>query len=93
MQSARVTQGNKMGQNQSMGFEIPYQLGGIAKKHTRFYCFGCGMGDNLLNLISEVKGYRGEDAKEKKILWMHTGYQRNNLKKFGRWGFAEFRDP
>ena len=55
--------------NQSMGFEIPYQLGGIAKKYIPDFIvvLDDGMGkDNLLNLICEVKGYRGEDAKEKK---------------------------
>ena len=80
-----------------MGFEIPYQLGGIAKKYIPDFIvvLDDGMGkDNLLNLICEVKGYRGEDAKEKKntmdAYWV-PGV--NNLKKFGRWGFAEFRDP
>jgi type III restriction enzyme len=44
-----------------------------------------------LNLIVEIKGYRGEDAKEKantlRAYWV-PGV--NNLKKFGRWGAAEF---
>ena len=44
-----------------------------------------------LNLIVEVKGYRGEDAKDKantmRSYWV-PGV--NNLGKFGRWEFAEF---
>jgi type III restriction enzyme len=44
-------------------------------------------------LIVEIKGYRGEDAKEKKatmdIYWV-PGV--NNLGTYGRWAFAEFAD-
>ena len=44
-----------------------------------------------LNLVVEIKGYRGEDAKEKantmRAYWV-PGV--NNLGKFGRWAFAEF---
>ncbi|MEQ9453768.1 MAG: hypothetical protein RLN76_04140 [Phycisphaeraceae bacterium] len=50
--------------------------------------------DDLLNLIVEIKGYRGEDAKEKAnamtARWV-PGV--NNLGGFGRWAFAEFCDP
>ena len=46
-----------------------------------------------LNLVVEIKGYRGEDAKEKantmRAYWV-PGV--NNLGKFGRWDFAELRD-
>ena len=49
--------------------------------------------DDLLHLIIEVKGYRREDAKEKKstmdAYWV-PGV--NHSKKFGRWAFAEFTD-
>ena len=49
--------------------------------------------DDLLNLIVEIKGYRGEDAKEKKntmdTYWV-PGV--NNLGTFGRWAFAEFTE-
>jgi len=45
----------------------------------------------LLNLIVEIKGYRGEDAKDKAMTmekyWV-PGV--NNLDKFGRWAFKEF---
>jgi type III restriction enzyme len=47
--------------------------------------------EDALNLIVEIKGYRGEDAKEKantmRAYWV-PGV--NNLGKFGRWAFAEF---
>jgi type III restriction enzyme len=47
--------------------------------------------DDPLNLIVEIKGYRGEDAKDKantmRAYWV-PGV--NNLGKFGRWAFAEF---
>lgn len=54
---------------------------------------GCQGGDDLLHLIVEIKGYRGEDAKVKKttmeVYWV-PGV--NNLRKYGRWAFAEFTD-
>ena len=44
-------------------------------------------------LIVEIKGYRREDAKEKKttmeVYWV-PGV--NNLEKYGRWAFAEFTE-
>lgn len=49
--------------------------------------------DDLLHLIVEIKGYRREDAKEKKstmdIYWV-PGV--NNLGNYGRWAFAEFTE-
>ena len=49
--------------------------------------------DDPLYLVVEIKGYRREDAKEKKatmdIYWV-PGV--NNLGRFGRWAFAEFTD-
>ena len=49
--------------------------------------------DDLLHLIVEIKGYRREDAKEKKstmdVYWI-PGV--NNLKIYGRWAFSEFTE-
>jgi type III restriction enzyme len=49
--------------------------------------------EDLLHLVVEIKGYRGEDAKEKKgtmdTYWV-PGV--NNLGTYGRWAFAEFSD-
>ena len=49
--------------------------------------------DDLLNLIVEIKGYRREDAKEKKAT-METYWVPgvNHLGTYGRWAFAEFCD-
>ena len=49
--------------------------------------------DDPLNLIVEIKGYRREDAKEKKST-MNTYWVPgvNHLKTHGRWAFAEFTD-
>jgi len=49
--------------------------------------------DDLLHLIVEIKGYRREDAKEKKST-METYWVPgvNHLKIYGRWAFAEFTE-
>src|SRR3989442_13810398 len=49
--------------------------------------------DDLLHLVVEIKGYRREDAKEKKST-METYWVPgvNHLGTFGRWAFAEFGD-
>ena len=57
-------------------------------------CGSDGHGDDdLLNLIVEIKGYRGEDAKDKAntmdAYWV-PGV--NNVGTFGRWAFAEFKE-
>jgi type III restriction enzyme len=49
--------------------------------------------DNPLHLVVEIKGYRREDAKEKKstmdTYWV-SGV--NHLGTYGRWSFAEFTE-
>ena len=49
--------------------------------------------DDLLNLVVEIKGFRGEDAKVKKetmdTYWI-PGV--NHLGTHGRWAFAEFTE-
>ncbi len=44
-------------------------------------------------MIVDIKGSRGEDAKEKamamRAFWVPGG---NNLEQFGRWAFAEFTE-
>ena len=80
--------------NQSLGFEVPYLFGSTPRKYIPDFIVqvddGYGL-DNLLNLVVEIKGYRGEDAKDKastmRNYWV-PGI--NNLGKFGRWQFAEF---
>ena len=53
---------------------------------------GRGAADPL-HLVVEIKGYRGEDAKEKastmQTCWVPAV---NGLHSYGRWAFAEFTD-
>jgi type III restriction enzyme len=82
--------------NQALGFEVPYKMGGVARKYIPDFIVVVDDGrgdDDLLQLVCEVKGYRGEDAKEKKntmVSFWVPGV--NNSGRFGRWGFAEFRE-
>ena len=49
--------------------------------------------DDLLNLIVEIKGYRHEDAKDKKLtMETHWIPGVNQDGRFGRWAFAELKD-
>jgi type III restriction enzyme len=49
--------------------------------------------DDLLNLVVEIKGYRGEDAKEKRAT-METYWVPgvSHLGTYGRWAFAELTE-
>jgi type III restriction enzyme len=78
--------------NQSLGFEVPYRFGSVQRHYRPDFIVLVDDGhDDLLQLVVEIKGYRGEDAKEKantmRTYWV-PGV--NNLGKFGRWAFAEF---
>ena len=78
--------------NQNLGFEVPYLLGPTPKRYLPDFIVRIDDGyDDPLNLIVEIKGYRGEDAKEKAntmdSYWV-PGV--NGLGKYGRWAFAEF---
>ena len=82
--------------NQNLGLEVPYRYGSETRKYIPDFIVQVDDGkgkEDPLNLIVEVKGYRREDAKEKKstmeVYWV-PGV--NNLDKFGRWAFAEFTD-
>ena len=82
--------------NHNLGFEVPYRYGSESRIYRPDFIVRVddGHGDNdLLNLIVEIKGYRGEDAKDKKAT-MDTYWVPgvNNLGSHGRWGFAEFTD-
>jgi len=49
--------------------------------------------DDPLNLIVEIKGYRREDAKEKKSTMENYWVPGvNNHRHYGRWAFSEFTD-
>jgi type III restriction enzyme len=82
--------------NHNLGLDVPYRYG--SETHTYIPDFivlvDDGHGDDdLLHLIVEIKGYRREDAKEKKAT-METYWVpgMNNLGKYGRWAFAEFTE-
>jgi type III restriction enzyme len=78
--------------NQSLGFEVPYLMAGQRRKYLPDFIVRIDDGQpEPLNLTVEIKGYRGEDAKEKastmRAYWV-PGV--NNLVHYGRWAFAEF---
>ena len=78
--------------NQNLGFEVPYLMGATPRRYIPDFIVQIDDGqEEPLNLIVEVKGYRGENAKDKsntmRAYWV-PGV--NNLQKFGRWEFAEF---
>ncbi|MEE4719390.1 DEAD/DEAH box helicase family protein [Pseudomonas alliivorans] len=82
--------------NHSLGFEVPYRYASEMRKYRPDFIVRVDDGrgeDDLLNLVVEIKGYRREDAKEKKntmdVYWV-PGV--NNLGTYGRWAFAEFTD-
>lgn len=81
--------------NHSLGFEVPYVMGAANRKYRPDFIVRVedGHGEqDLLNLVVEIKGYRGEDAKVKKST-METYWVPgiNNSGKHGRWAFAEFK--
>ena len=80
--------------NQGLGFEVPYRYGSNMRKYLPDFIVRVDDGrPDLLNLVVEVKGYRGEDAKEKKAT-MDTYWIPgvNNLGTHGRWAFVELKD-
>jgi type III restriction enzyme len=82
--------------NHNLGLEVPYRYGSEARKYLPDFIVLVDDGhgpDDLLHLIVEIKGYRREDAKEKKST-METYWVPgvNQLGTYGRWAFAEFRN-
>ena len=80
--------------NQGLGLEVPYQYGSNSRKYLPDFIVQIEDGQGgILNLIVEIKGYRGEDAKEKKAT-MDTYWIPgvNSLGSYGRWAFVELRD-
>jgi type III restriction enzyme len=82
--------------NHNLGFEVPYRWLSETRRYIPDFILRVEDGhgeDDVLNLIVEIKGYRGEDAKEKKstmdTYWI-PGV--NNLGIYGRWAFAEFTE-
>ena len=83
--------------NHNLGLEVPYHAGSDARSYLPDFIVRVDDGhgeDDLLNLVVEIKGYRNEDARAKKrtieTYWV-PGV--NGLRQYGRWAFAELRDP
>lgn len=82
--------------NQNLGLEVPYRYGAEVRKYLPDFVVLVDDGrgpDDLLHLVVEIKGYRGEDTKEKKST-METYWVPgvNHVGSHGRWAFAEFGD-
>ena len=82
--------------NHNLGLEVPYRYGSETRRYLPDFIVLVDDGrgdDDLLRLVVEVKGYRREDAKDKKktmdTYWV-PGV--NNLGAYGRWAFAELTD-
>ena len=96
----RVAEGHRLVhayvKNHGLNFEVPYLVGATPRTYRPDFIVQVNDGhgpDDMLNLIIEIKGYRGEDAKEKKAT-METFWVPgvNYLQDYGRWAFAEFVD-
>ena len=83
--------------NHNLGLEVPYRYGSETRKYLPDFIVlvddGHGPTTTCCTSIVEIKGYRGEDAKEKKST-MDTYWVPgvNHLGTHGRWAFAEFSD-
>jgi type III restriction enzyme len=82
--------------NHSLGLEVPYRYGFEMRRYLPDFIVLVDDGhgdDDLLHLVVEIKGYRREDAKEKKATmdtyWVPAV---NNLRTLGRWAFAELTE-
>ena len=82
--------------NHGLGLEVPYRSGSNVRTYIPDFIVqvddGHG-GDDPLHLVVEIKGYRNEGARAKKLT-METYWVPgvNNLRQYGRWAFAEFTD-
>jgi type III restriction enzyme len=76
--------------------QVPYRYGSVTRKYLPDYIVlvDDGQGDeDLLHLVVEIKGYRKEDAKEKKATMENYWVPGvNNEGTYGRWAFVEFTD-
>ena len=82
--------------NRNLGLEVPYRYGSETRKYLPDFIVVVDDGhgrEDPLHLVVEIKGYRREDAKEKKST-MDTYWVPgvNHLGAYGRWAFAEFTE-
>ncbi len=80
--------------NHNLGLEVPYRYGSEMRMYRPDFIVLVDDGhDDPLHLIVEIKGYRREDAKEKKSTMENYWVPGvNNLGRYGRWAFAEFTE-
>lgn len=80
--------------NHGLGLEVPYHHMGARRIYMPDFVVRLddGLGpENPLHLVVEIKGYRGEDAKDKAATMRDRWVPGvNALATFGRWAFAEF---
>jgi type III restriction enzyme len=82
--------------NHNLGFEVPYRYGSEHRTYLPDFIVLVDDGrgaDDPLHLVVEIKGYRREDAKEKKST-METCWIPgvSHLGTYGRWAFAELTE-
>ncbi len=79
--------------NHNLGFEVPYRYGSETRTYTPDFIVIVNGGHDLLHLVVEIKGYRREDAKDKKATMENYWVPGVNYHgRYGRWAFAEFTD-
>jgi type III restriction enzyme len=82
--------------NHGLGFEVPYLYMGQRRQYRPDFIVQVddgGGSDDPLHLVVEIKGYRGEDAKDKKATMLTQWVPGvNALGTYGRWDFVEFTD-
>ncbi len=82
--------------NHNLGLEVPYRYASETRTYRPDFIVQVDDGrgkEDPLNLIVEIKGYRREDAREKKAT-MDTYWVPgvNSLGTYGRWALAEFTE-
>ena len=82
--------------NEGLYFEVPYVLEGIQHVYMPDFIVRVKVGEgeeDVLNVVLEVKGYRGESANEKKHA-METCWVPgvNALGEYGTWAFIELNE-
>ena len=82
--------------NHGLGLEVPYRYQAESRTYVPDFIVLVDDGrgeEDLLHLVVEIKGFRGEDAKEKadtmRTYWV-PGV--NGLRTYSRWDFVEFGD-
>ena len=80
--------------NHNLGLEVPYRMGAVPRIYLPDFVVLVDDGEeDPLNLVVEIKGYRGEDANVKKLTMENYWVPGlNRLTEYGRWAFTEITD-